>query len=48
MRLVDPPAKAAPRIVSRDYMRVVDPLEKFINIFFINHPLALKIFLSIK
>src|SRR5882672_8424369 len=45
MHLVDPPAKAAPRIASHDYMRIVDPLEKSINIFFINHPSALNFFL---
>jgi len=48
MHLVDLAAKATPRIASHDYMRLVDPLKKSINIFFINHPLALKFFLSIK
>src|SRR5882724_8035575 len=37
---VDLPAKAMPRIASHDYMCLVVPPEKFINIFFINHSLA--------
>jgi len=48
MHLVDLPVKATPQIASCEYMHSVDPPEKFINIFFINHSLAAKFFLSIK